>query len=298
MVGIPVDPTTELIFLAGWVLTIAIVIVQFFVFLISKSRLGILMPRDILTLVLNPSGVYTVMHTQPGEDDLHTHSRDEIFDARNGSIYKPEKGGGPNIAIVDPISDWSMNGRITNYILQMKAGKNPDGIKFNSRNEAYLSYYDDYYLPKHKDNLQWFDEQKLMVKSAKAITVMKSKKTTTEVTTAPTGETTTTQVQEEIPHAPMSDSEYEDFILAINQRLLEETDEIYPITIDGEVITLRDVANWTGSPAPENTYKSKFNQGREFERSLGTKNAMAIMLYVVAIIALLLGGVIAYKLIG
>ena len=207
-------------------------------------------------------------------DTIETKALDHIALARSKTIYKPMKSG-PNLAIIDPISDSTLNARLLNYVLQMKEGKNKERIKFDSKEEAFFNYYENKFLPNYKDaHADWIDEQKERVKAAKQIIARKTKKTTTDFTDKGTiGKETA----EFTFLKPMSKIEYDNLVIAISNRLVEETEPIFPIEIDHETITLNDIAKWESKPESVVVTKSQFERGRELERKRQRGDAVKIL---------------------
>lgn len=181
---IPIDANTELILLVIWVGLIIGMIVVFFLFLISRQRLGRISSSDILTFLLHPTGTYEIKSTSlKKEEDMQTLQTSRgglVFDLGNKTAYKPQ-GAGPIIAMVDSFSQ----------------------------------------------------------------------------STEP----------------------------------LEGRD----FTLDGNVIDSNAISQWLGTTSPENTPAQELERGRADERRNGAKNPGDIMVYIMAFIVVIIGGLIAYE---
>lgn len=297
---ISVDATTETILLLAVVLTPIPLGFLFLLWNRSRKQLGRAFPRKLLAVMLMPSGVYNALNMRASKDTLDSDSYEDISLARSKTIYKPKKGGGPNLAIVDPISDSTLNARYINYIQQMKEGKNKECLKFDSREEAYFHYYENTFLPTYKGATpEWITEEQQKVKAAKGILArrMQRERKTTVTDSTPEGNITQTDQKETetILLNPMTDAEYDDIVAAIERRLVEESAPIFPIAIDHDIVTLNDIAKWEHRPVPIVVTMSQYERGKLLERKKQHADAVKILILGIVATILMIGLSVAYK---
>lgn len=232
--------------------------------LISRMRDGSIFIKGTKTLVLNPNGSYDRVWMRSKKSSIETANHDRIYHAREKTTYH-SNGMGPNIAIVDPLADTSVNLRQVHYALAMKDGKNPEGKHFESYDEACLYAYENYILKDSKFSAIR-DEQMNMVKRARGSETFQAQvedEDKMDLSNLPHPEALNQNAQQATVQKlkPMTPKEYDRFLMDVRGAISEWKTPLIPIVYDGEVMTLNGYSKWAGTPAPAITCKNEWQDG-------------------------------------
>ena len=283
---LPFDPVVEVLFFILLLFMLVPIFVLLITNIIRKKRFGYVFPPKLLGLKMNPSQTFKMIELVATKDTVETKHQEEIFHAHERSIYAGD--GGTKLCVIIPISDFAQNARLVNYVLKLKdgknkAGKNGETVRFSSLNEARLYFYENIFLPKDQENgPDWNKQEMKKVKQAKGLIMGIREITEDQIQTSPDGTTTQLRRKEEIPTGPMTASQFDDFMISIQERAIQYPVDIFAITIDGETLSFNALEKWMASPSPENTLDEQFMRGYRKGQRDSSRQASDILKYAMA----------------
>lgn len=266
--------------------------------LLRGKRLGQALPNNVTSIVLNPNKTYNVeTGLLAGGGVLHNRGYGKVYYSHANTIYKSVTGG-PNLALVLPTSEFSINGDFVRYVTKLKDGslaKDPETNKpliFNSLEDANLYAYEKFYLPTIKGNPDWISEQHKLVQRAKGITITEEQKDT-ETNVSETGQMQQLDRRQVRKLKPMGPAEKVQFMTQVKNSIASLPQSVFELEIDGETMDLNGIDRFTGTPAPAVQLHNMYEKGLQDGRREGTGQAVKILLYAFAFAGLFLGVALA-----